>query len=120
MENQNPFTGLENKQSSQNILLVHPCQHLLLFQFSKYKLVRIYLHCPLVILLLVVSDDDLIVLHKSKHTCSSHYISSFVYYHTLLLSFHTFISLLDPYFKSVLEALFIPSWKDAMKEEMLL
>ena len=69
-----------------------------------------------------VSDDNLpIALRKGKRTCTSNPISRFVSYTHLSPSHHTFISSIDSYFvpKSKSEALSIPEWKDAMKEEML-
>ena len=69
-----------------------------------------------------VSDDDhLITLCKCKSTCTTHPITHFVSYSHLSPSVHAFISSLDSYFvpKSVLEAIFIPGWKDVMKEEIL-
>ena len=68
-----------------------------------------------------VNDDFLIALRKGKRTCISCPISDFLSYSYLSLSFHIFISSLDSYFipKSISEALCIPGWRDAMKEEML-
>jgi len=56
IEKQNLLTGLENQlESSQYILLLHLCQHLVLFQFSKHKRVTIYLYYSLLILLLILT-----------------------------------------------------------------
>ena len=123
-----PLAGLENRpKSSQDVLLLYLCQHLLLFQFSKHKLVRTtstLSSSDTTTDFDSVSDDDdglHITLRKSKHTCASHPISRFVSYSHLSPFSHVFISSLNLYyvFKYVSEALFIPGWKDAIKEEML-
>ena len=68
-----------------------------------------------------VFDDDLsIALCKGKRTCIYHLSFAFILFTlvSFLFCLHFF---LDSYsvLKSVSEAMFILSWKDVMKEEML-
>jgi len=66
------------------------------------------------------SDDRLIALRKGKRTCTLHPLSNFVSYSHLSSSFKSFISSLDSYSvpKTVSEALSMPGWVQAMKDEM--
>jgi len=70
----------------------------------------------------IICGDNLpIALRKDKRTCTSYLISRLVSYAYLFLFFYAFISYVELIFSSQIwsEALSIPGWMDAMKEEML-
>jgi len=119
------ITSLKNQpESSQDVLLLYQCQHLLLFQFLELKQVRIHQHSPLMMLLLTLRVFMIIfLLPFIRVNTLSHLILSLALYfiHTLSPLFHDFISSLDSYsiLKFVSEALSIPGWKDVITEEML-
>ena len=114
-----PLTDLKNQlESLQDVLLMHPCQHLLLFQYSKTQTSENTFTLPSSDTTDsdTVSDDDLLIgLRKDKRTCTSHLISLYLI-HTCFLPFMLYSYSVH---KSVSEVLFIPGGKNAMKKEML-